>query len=117
MSLKIYGYAGCSTVKKAVSWANEKGLAPDYKHFNKAEDLESNLVQWVAIAGIERVFNAKAQTFRKLDEEQQALIIKDEKSMIAAMIADPRFIKRPVGTDGKTVLTGFDVAEWEKSFT
>jgi arsenate reductase len=32
------------------------------------------------------------------------------------MAADPRLIKRPVGTDGKTVLTGFRQQEWEAAF-
>ncbi len=116
MTLHIYGYAGCTTVKKAVQWAEDHDLGAIYAHFNKADDLPSQLEQWVKTAGIEKVFNAKAQTFKKLPEHEKATITKDEASMIAAMAADPRFIKRPVGTDGKTVLTGFDISQWENEF-
>ena len=116
MTLEIYGYAGCTTVKKAVNWADEKGLGASYAHFNKVDDLKSHLENWVAEAGIENVFNAKAQTSKKLPDEEKAAIEKDTQSMIAAMAADPRFIKRPVGTNGKAVLTGFKIDEWEKEF-
>ena len=116
MTLHIYGYAGCTTVKKAVRWAEEHNLGAHYAHFNKVDDLPSQLEQWVKIAGIDAVFNAKAQTFKKLPEDEKLSITKDEPSMIKAMAADPRFIKRPVGTNGKTVLTGFDVSQWENEF-
>lgn len=117
MTLQIFGYAGCTTVKKAVNWAQENGLQPEYAHFNKVDDLKSHLEKWIAAAGIDVVFNAKAQTFKKLPEDEQAKITKDEKSMVEAMAADPRFIKRPIGNNGKTVLTGFQIEDWEKEFS
>ncbi|MEM8539426.1 MAG: ArsC/Spx/MgsR family protein [Pseudomonadota bacterium] len=116
MTLQIYGYPGCTTVKKSVRWAEENGLSADYTHFSKVGDLKSELTKWVEAAGIEQVFNQKAQTFKKLSEDEQTTITSDEASMIAAMATDPRFIKRPIGTDGKTVLTGFDVGQWENRF-
>lgn len=116
MTIAIYGYPGCTTVKKAREWAEAKGLDPQYAHFAKLPDLQASIGEWVKIAGIDAVFNEKAQTFRKLAPEEQAAITASEASRIAAMAADPRLIKRPVGTDGKTVLTGFSQAEWEAAF-
>lgn len=116
MTLQIYGYPGCTTVKKAVHWAEETGLDATYVHFSKVDDLNSALTKWVEIAGIEQVFNRKAQTFKKRSAEDQAAITSDDASMIAAMASDPRFIKRPVGTNGKSVLTGFASDQWEIEF-
>jgi len=116
MTLQIYGHPGCTTVKKAVQWAEQQGLGANYSHFNKVDDLNSALANWVKIAGIEQVFNKKAQTFKKLSEGDQAAITANEASMITAMAEDPRFIKRPVGTNGKTVLTGFVPDQWETEF-
>lgn len=114
--MKIYGYAGCSTVKKAIQWAEAQNLNADYTHFNKVDDLEAAVKSWVTTAGMDKVFNAKAQTFKKLSQQEQKQITESEASMIAAMAAEPRFIKRPIGTDGKIVLTGFNIDEWEKAF-
>ena len=117
MALKIYGYPGCTTVKKAVDWARDSALEPDYSHFAKVDDLEAEIRAWVATAGIDSVFNAKAQTLKKMDQAEQAAIQASDESRIKAMVADPRLIKRPVGTDGKSVLTGFKPDDWAKAFT
>lgn len=116
MTLQIYGYPGCTTVKKAVNWAEQSGLDASYTHFSKVDDLKSALTAWVEIAGIEQVFNQKAQTFKKLSVDEQTAITANEPSMIAAMASDPRFIKRPVGTNGKSVLTGFVPDQLESEF-
>lgn len=116
MTLHIFGYPSCSTVKRAVQWAEAENLPVEYKHFNKVEDLENALRQWVSHAGVDIVFNHKAQTFKKLDANERAAITQNEDTMIKAMANEPRFIKRPVGTDGKTVLTGFDSVAWQQAF-
>jgi Spx/MgsR family transcriptional regulator len=116
MALAIYGYAGCTTVKKARDWAGANGLNPDYAHFSAVPDLEEKIAGWVAAAGIDAVFNDRSQTFGKLAPEEQAAITASEATKIAAMAADPRLIKRPVGSDGATLLTGFRQPEWEAAF-
>jgi len=116
MTIAIYGYPGCTTVKKAREWAEREGLSADYAHFSKVPDLKDRLADWVKTAGIDSVFNEKAQTLRKMTPEEQAAITASDAAKIDAMAAEPRLIKRPVGTDGETVLTGFDRADWEKAF-
>lgn len=116
MTLNIYGYAGCTTVKKACDWAQAQKLDLQYAHFNKVDDLDSHLDAWIKSAGMDRVFNQKAQTLKKMDEPARAAILASDSAKRAAMLADPRLIKRPIGTNGKTVLTGFDPAEWTSAF-
>ena len=114
--LNVYGYSGCTTVKKARNWATEAGIAHDYAHFNKVDDLEEKLKAWVDAVGIDLVFNAKSQTLKKMDEADRETIMASPESKIAAMVNDPRLIKRPVGTNGETVLTGFDEEAWRDAF-
>lgn len=116
MTFRIFGYPGCTTVKKAREWAEASGLDPQYAHFSALENLKEEIAAWVKAAGIDAVFNARAQTFRKMPAEEQAAIVADDAAKIAAMAADPRLIKRPVATDGTTVLTGFRQADWENAF-
>lgn len=116
MGVAIYGYAGCTTVKKARDWAEQNGLDADYAHFSALPDLKERVAGWAQTAGMDAVFNEKAQTFRKMTPEEQAAITASDESRIAAMAADPRLIKRPVATDGKTVLTGFARPAWEAAF-
>ena len=116
MTLRIFGYPGCTTVKKARDWAADDGLEVEYSHFAAVPDLDHEIAGWVEKAGIDAVFNARAQTLRKLPAQEQAAITADDRSKISAMAAEPRLIKRPVGTDGATVLTGFDKDAWKSAF-
>jgi len=116
MTIRIYGYPGCTTVKKAREWAETTGLTPQYDHFSKLPDLKQEIGRWVAAAGIDAVFNDRSQTWKKMAPEEQAAISASDQAKIDAMAADPRLIKRPVGTDGKTVLTGFRQQDWEAAF-
>lgn len=116
MTLNIYGYAGCTTVKKAREWAQANGIEVNYSHFDKVADLSAHLDSWIAAVGMDRVFNAKAQTLKKLDDAARETVLKSDASRRSAMIADPRLIKRPVATNGATVLTGFDLPEWERTY-
>lgn len=121
MKLMIYGYPGCTTVKRARQWADENsgahGGAYDYVHFNKMDDLDAALDDWIAKAGIDVVFNDRAQTFKKMDPAEQVAVTASDDAKKAAMVADPRLIKRPVGTDGVTVLTGFKADAWAAAFS
>lgn len=116
MTLKIYGYAGCTTVNRAVAWAKNAGLDPDYSHFAKVNELKDHIASWIEIAGIDAVFNEKAQTFKKMDAAEREAITQSTQTRIAAMAAEPRLIKRPVGTDGRSVLTGFSEDQWSSVF-
>ena len=114
--LQVYGYSGCTTVKKARDWATQNGITHDYAHFNKVEDLETKLNDWVSAVGIDAVFNAKSQTLKKMEEADREAIMASQASKITAMRDDPRLIKRPIGTNGNTVLTGFNEEAWRNAF-
>ena len=116
MAIDIYGYPGCTTVKKAREWTEANGLDPRYAHFSKLPDLKQRIAAWVETAGIDAVFNERAQTLKKMAPEEQAAVTASQTAKIAAMAADPRLIKRPVATDGDKVLTGFKQADWEQAF-
>ncbi|MGB7430841.1 MAG: ArsC/Spx/MgsR family protein [Ahrensia sp.] len=117
MTLKIFGYPGCTTVKRARVWADETHGEHDYAHFSKVDDLAASIDDWVSKAGIDAVFNDRAQTFKKMQPSEQAAIVASDDAKKVAMAADPRLIKRPVGTDGATVLTGFKDEEWTNAFS
>ena len=88
MAIEIYGYPGCTTVKKAREWAETKGLGPDYEHFARLPDLKTRIAAWAESAGMDAVFNEKAQTFRKMAPEEQAAVTASDAAKIEAMAAD-----------------------------
>lgn len=116
MTLRVYGYPGCTTVKRARQWADDRLGSHDYAHFSKVDDLAHAIDGWVAIAGIDAVFNDRSQTFKKMDPAEQSAVLASDDAKKSAMAADPRLIKRPVATDGSSVLTGFNADAWSDAF-
>ena len=60
------------------------------------------------------MLNRRGTTWRLLPPAAQARV-KDEKSAIALMREKPTVIKRPIVESGKTLLNGFDEAEYAKT--
>lgn len=60
---------------------------------------------WVDRLGWEALLNRAGTTFRKLPDADKADL--DAARAIALMLAHPSAIRRPVLTDGETLLVGF----------
>jgi Spx/MgsR family transcriptional regulator len=91
----LYGIPHCDTVKKARRWLDDHGVAYRFHDF-RADGLdEKQLVRWTAQLGWETLLNRRGTTWRRLPEAQRDNIT-DAAGAIAAMLAHPSLIKRPV---------------------
>ena len=108
----LYGITNCDTVKKARAWLTAQGIAYQFHDFRKQGVPESELDQWLAAVGWDKLLNRQGTTWRKLDPTVQTTV-KDAASARAVMLANVSVIKRPVVTWGKGRTTvGFDPALW-----
>ena len=111
--VKVYGIVNCNTVKTARAWLDKRKLGYEFVDFKKTPPTEELLARWCATFGWENVLNRRGTTWRLLPPAAQARV-KDEKSAIALMREKATVIKRPVVESGKTLLSGFDEAEYSK---
>lgn len=107
-SLTLYGIPNCSTVKKARTWLEERGLAYTFHDFKKEGVPDAALEDWVRSQGWEKLVNRAGTTWRKLEPAAQATIV-DAPRAKALMQALPSVIKRPVvrWPDGR-ITVGFN---------
>lgn len=110
MSLTLYGIPNCSTVKKARTWLEERGLPYTFHDFKKDGVPAEALHDWVHSQGWEKLVNRAGTTWRKLDTAAQARVV-DAPGAMALMQAQPSVIKRPVvrWPDGRITI-GFNDA-------
>jgi arsenate reductase (glutaredoxin) len=109
--MKVYGIANCNTVKSARAWLDTRGKSYEFVDYKKLPPTPELLARWCAEFGWENVLNRRGTTWRMLDPAAQNRI-KDEKSAVALMLAKPSIIKRPIVESGKTLLLGFDEADF-----
>ena len=114
MTVTIYGIKACSTMQKAFSWLDARGVAYDFHDYKKAGVTSARLADWCTAAGWETVLNRAGTTFRKLDDADKKGLTQDK--AIALMAAQPSMIKRPVlEADGKLEV-GFKPERYDTLF-
>lgn len=109
--LVMYGIGNCDTVKRARQWLDAQGVEYRFVDFKKAPPEAAQIAVWASAAGWETVLNKRGTTWRKLDAATQASVV-DAASAVAVLAQHPSAIKRPVVEGGKTLLVGFDPAQW-----
>ncbi|MBR2694489.1 MAG: arsenate reductase family protein [Thermoguttaceae bacterium] len=111
-------YERCTTCKKAQKWLDARGIKYKVRPIKEANPTAEELSTWVQKSGKEarKFFNTSGILYR-----QQGLSARvkemTEKEMIDLLATDGMLVKRPILVAGKTVLVGFNEAEWEKSLS
>lgn len=105
MAAMIYGIKNCDTMKKALAWLDDHGVAYTFHDYKASGIDRSHLETWTARAGWETVLNRAGTTFKKLPDEAKADL--DQSKAIGLMLAQPSMIKRPVLEANGKLLIGF----------
>ena len=103
--IKVFGIKNCDTMKKAMNWLTENGIAYEFIDYKKAGVAEANLPDWNQRAGWEKLLNTRGLMWRKLTDEERIAV--DEEKALKLMTQYPSLIKRPVLDTGSQLLVGF----------
>jgi len=102
--LVVYGIPNCDQVKKAQRWFSAARQAYRFHDLRRDGLSPRDLRRWLSQHPWTSLVNQKGTTWRNLDPKERPA---DESSAIAAMLAHPTLIKRPVVERGAVVLVGF----------
>ncbi|HEX9195540.1 MAG TPA: arsenate reductase [Azonexus sp.] len=102
---KVYGIKNCDTMKKAMTWLADNGIAYEFIDYKKAGVAGANLPDWAARAGWEKLLNTRGLMWKKLSDEERAAV--DAQKALKLMAQYPALIKRPVLDTGRKLLVGF----------
>ena len=100
-----YGIKNCDTIKKAMNWLSENGVAYEFIDYKKAGVAEANLPDWSQRAGWEKLLNTRGLMWKKLTDDERAAV--NAEKALKLMAQYPSLIKRPVLDTGSQLLVGF----------
>ena len=103
---KVFGIKNCDTMKKAMTWLSDNGVAYEFIDYKKAGVAQQHLPDWNQRAGWKVLLNTRGLMWKKLSEEERADV--DEAKALTLMTQYPALIKRPVLDTGSQLLVGFD---------
>lgn len=112
--IKVFGIKNCDTMKKAMAWLTENGVAFEFIDYKKAGVAESHLADWNARATWQKLLNTRGLMWKKLSEEERADV--DEAKALRLMAQYPSLIKRPVLDTGSRLLVGFSPESYTEQF-
>lgn len=112
--IKFYGYAKCSTVKKAKKWLNENNIPFEEIEITENPPSKEELEKVYKQSGLEikKFFNTSGVKYRELGLKDVVKTESDEK-LLEILSSDGMLIKRPLVYDDKNVLLGFKEEEWK----
>jgi Spx/MgsR family transcriptional regulator len=112
--ITLYGIKNCDTVKKARQWLDQNNINYRFHDF-RVDGLELQQAQlWVQQLGWETVVNRRSTSWKQLDSSARETM--NTTSAIAAIVANPTLVKRPLlDIDGR-FNTGFKAADYQLLF-
>lgn len=112
--IKFYGYAKCSTVKKAKKWLNENNIPFEEIEITENPPTKEELEKVYKQSGLEikKFFNTSGIKYRELGLKDVVKTESDDK-LLEILSSDGMLIKRPLVYDDKNVLLGFKEEEWK----
>ena len=113
--ITLYGIKNCDTVKKARRWLEQQDI--DYHFHDFREDGLSPEVAsaWIKELGWETVLNRRSTSWKSLSPEARESM--DEEAALAAILAQPTLIKRPLLDTGHERHTGFKTETYQDIFS
>ncbi|MDH5181860.1 MAG: ArsC family reductase [Gammaproteobacteria bacterium] len=109
----VYGIKNCDTVKKALKWLDKQGIAYQFHDLRGDGISKADLQGWIHSVDWELLLNRRSTTWRQLADKEKTDLNADK--AIKLMLANPTLIKRPVISKGKTLLVGFNEADYKKA--
>ena len=114
--LEVFGIKNCSTVKKSLTWLEEKKIPYEFLDVKKSVLSESLLKLWMDNMPKpytwENLINKSGMTWRKLPDSKKNMEL-DKKYAIKLIMENASIMKRPVILKNKTIVTiGFDESEF-----
>lgn len=113
-SVTVYGIKNCQTMKKAMTWLEEKSISFEFHDYKKQGIDATTLNNWLSQKPWDEVINKRGTTWRKLSDEDKSDI--DSTKAISLMQANPSLIKRPALLVDGNLYLGFDETVYQSIF-
>ncbi len=111
--ITIYGIPACNTMKKTFDFLQEKGIEYVFHNYKKEGISAAVLQNFIDQLGLETVLNKQGSTYRQLSDDAKASITENS-TAFSFLLEKNSAIKRPIITDGKRIIAGFNSDELDK---
>jgi Spx/MgsR family transcriptional regulator len=100
-------------MKKTFEFLEAKGIEYTFHNYKKEGITEPILQGFIDTLGLEKVFNKQGSTYRQLPDETKVSLAVNS-AAFSFLLEKNSAIKRPIITEGKRMIAGFNLEELDK---
>lgn len=112
--LHVVGIKNCNSVRKALSWIDDKEIDYEFIDLKKDPLSADELDELVHKVGLEVLVNRRGMTYRNLGLKDKTLT---DQELQEVLLQNQMMIKRPVLIKDGAVLVGFDEHAYSEFLT
>lgn len=112
--IRVYGYQGCGTCRKAYKWLGEQGLGFEKLAVRETPPAQEELSLGMAKYGLRKLFNTSGMDYRAMGLKDKLAGMDDQKAL-ELLLANGNLVKRPFVVTPDTILVGFKEDEWAEA--
>jgi Spx/MgsR family transcriptional regulator len=105
--LIFYSYPSCTSCRKTKKWLISNRVNFNERHMFKDTPSKKELLQILALTteGLDELLAKRGETYKKLGVDVEDLPLSE---VIQLVIEEPKLLRRPILTDGKKLIVGFN---------
>ncbi|WP_034800124.1 Spx/MgsR family RNA polymerase-binding regulatory protein [Exiguobacterium sp. ZOR0005] len=105
--LMFYTYPSCTSCRKTKAFLQDQQLNVSERHIFRDAPSVDELLTLLTLCdnGVESLLATRSQAFKQLDIDVDDLKLSE---LLQLMSENPKLLKRPILTDGKEVIVGYD---------
>ena len=107
-------YDKCGTCKKAEKYLLDKGYTLEKRDITREKPSLEELTAWYKASGLplKRFYNTSGKLYKEFNLKDKIPTMSEEEQL-ELLASDGMLVKRPILVNGKDVLIGFKLAEYE----
>ncbi len=115
-TLTFFTYPSCTSCRKAKAWLTEHGVSYEERHLFKNPPNVEELMNIIKMTtnGLDEILSTRSQKFKDLGVDINDLTVSELLEMLSE---EPRLLKRPILTDGESLIIGYNAAAMKKILT
>ncbi|WP_226583006.1 Spx/MgsR family RNA polymerase-binding regulatory protein [Halobacillus litoralis] len=106
--LKFYTYPSCTSCRRTKSWLNSQGVDFNEQHLFRETPTADELRRILSLttSGIDEILAKRSKEYKTLDIDVEDLSLSE---FLDLVIEKPKLLRRPILTNGKKLVVGYDV--------
>ncbi|WP_114570352.1 Spx/MgsR family RNA polymerase-binding regulatory protein [Exiguobacterium flavidum] len=106
-SLIFFTYPSCTSCRKTKTWLKEECVEIEERHLFRNAPTVDELMELLKLStdGIESLLATRSQAFKDLGVEIEDMKLSE---LLRLMSDNPKLLRRPILTDGKQLVIGYD---------